>query len=167
MVIENGERMTAPVADREVALEVHLPQLVGLIALEALIGSGMLVSALLKLAVAAHDRGDGAQCRYGVHGAAQHMSDLAAAPGIVVLRANAQHFCFHRQWRARRARMRPAPLVGESSTAFRPTAPEPFVARLSADPEAPAQLTSVRSPSHRQPHKLLPLVHDRQLPPWH
>ena len=40
--------MTAPFRQREMAFEVHLPQLVGSVTLEPLIGTGMLVAALLQ-----------------------------------------------------------------------------------------------------------------------
>jgi hypothetical protein len=40
MVVEHAQRMTAPLAEREVALEIHLPELVGARALKARMGRG-------------------------------------------------------------------------------------------------------------------------------
>jgi hypothetical protein len=40
MVVEHAQRMTAPLAEREVALEIHLPELVGARALNARMGRG-------------------------------------------------------------------------------------------------------------------------------
>ena len=56
MIVEHRERMTASRADGEVALEVHLPQLVGMRPLKASIRPGMFGRSLLAL-------GDSAPCR--------------------------------------------------------------------------------------------------------
>src|SRR5438874_6650594 len=167
MVVENGERMTAAAADREMALEVHLPQIVGLIALEALVRSRMFAAVLLELAIAAQDGGDGARHRRRCQAGAQHFGDLAAAPGIVALSPDAQHFRFHRRRRPLRARMRPARAIAKPGAAFLSIAGKPLIAFVPADPEAPAQLTAIGSSHQCQPHKFFPLVHDRQLLPWH
>src|SRR5437762_8411307 len=168
MVVKHGERMTAAAADRKVALEIHLPQIIGCGPLEAPMRAGVFGAALLKLAVPAQDRRDRACRRHLAHAAVlQNLADLAAAPGVVALTPDAQHLRFHRLRRALGARMRPARLVAKSRAAVRPIPGKPFVTRLAADPEPPAQLAQVRSLSQRQSHKLFPLLHDRQLPPWH
>src|ERR1700686_5662776 len=107
MVVDHGQRIAAPAPRAEVALEVHLPQLVGLGALEALAGTGMLARALLELAVPPQNLRDRARRRHNhLSGALQHSGNLAPAPGIVAVLPNAQNLRFHRSGRALRAAMR-------------------------------------------------------------
>ena len=97
MVVKNGERMAAAVAGREVALEVHLPQIIGFGMLEAPIRSRMLVTSLIKPAMASQDGGDRARCRhFRCPATAEHVGDLASTPGIVAGRPNAQDLRLHR-----------------------------------------------------------------------
>jgi hypothetical protein len=168
MVIEHRQRMTAPLRHREVAFEVHLPQLVGRGALETLIRPGMLMAARLELAVAAQDLGDRARrwhCHLAV--ALHHSGDLAATPRVVALLPNAQNLGFQSRRRAPWAVQRSARSVCQSGAALPAIARKPFVAFGSADPKTTAQFAQVSARRHRQPNELFPLVHHRQLPPRH
>src|ERR1700674_1736738 len=168
MVVDHGQRMAAPAPSGEVALEVHLPELVGLLALEALIWTGMLRLPLLEPAVPAQNLCDRARRRNNrLTIAPHHMGDLAPAPGVVALFANAQNLAFHRFGRARRAAMRPTRPIGKPRPPFRRIALKPLVAFRATDAEPSTQLPLVHSRRKRKPHELLPLIHDRQLPQGH
>src|SRR5262249_2967979 len=82
MIVDHGQRMAAAAGYREVALEIHLPQLVGFGALEPLIRPGMLVAPLLEATVTPQDLGDCAQRRHVARAALHHPGDLARTPGI-------------------------------------------------------------------------------------
>src|SRR5262249_10483049 len=150
----------------EVAFEIHLPQLVGRSAFETLVWTGMLVRMLFELAMATQDLGDRARRRYLHLTALLHDPfDLAATPSVVALLANTQHLCFDVLRRARRAGQRSARAIANPTASPHQIAPHPFVGIATADPKTPAKLTHVRARRQRQLHELLPLIHDRLLPP--
>jgi len=168
MIVDDCERVATTAAQGEVALEVHLPQLIGLLALEALIRTGMLACALLELAVTPQDLGNRARRRCDLPAVAlEHLRDLAPAPGIVAVLANAQHCGFDRLAGARRAVMRAPRPISKTGPALRRVPPKPLVAFGTADAEPRAKLASVRPRSKRKLHELLPLIHDQSLPPRH
>src|SRR6516164_9444201 len=66
MIIEHRQRMAACASDeREVSLEVHLPQLIGYAALEALPGSGSRRALRFNQTMAVQDLGDRARRQFG------------------------------------------------------------------------------------------------------
>ncbi len=168
MVVEHGQRMTAPGRGREVALEVHLPQLVRTVALEPAPRRVAGRRARLQLVVAAQDLGDGTGARHRrVIEILEPTSDLAAAPRLVACRPHREHRRLDRRRDTRRARPRPPRAVGQTIPPLGRVPPEPLVTGLSADPEATAQLAPVRLIAQRQTHELLSKIHNRSLPPHH
>jgi hypothetical protein len=144
MVVDHGERMAAPARQREVALEIHLPELVGFGAFEPLPGAGMFAGVLLQLAVPAQDLGNRARRRHrGGAFTRHHMRDLAPAPGVVALVSNNQHPGFNRRHRPRRAAMWPARAVSKALAPLLQIAPQPFVAVAARDAKPPAQLAQI------------------------
>ena len=95
MIIQDRERMAAPgarISEREVALEIHLPQQVGRFMLKALAGSiGAAGRALNLPTMAAQDGIDGAGMRQVLLG--QQRPQLATAPAGIK-RMQGQHLRF-------------------------------------------------------------------------
>src|SRR5580658_1101903 len=168
VIVKHGERMTASPDHREMALEIHLPQLVRGAPLEAPERARMLAFVPLELVMPAQNLGDRARRRYrSIAIARHHLGDLAATPGVVAARSDAKNRRFHRVGAAARTAHRAARTIGKPGPPLRRVPLQPFVALVPADAEAPAQLAPVRPHHQGQSHKLLPLVHDRQLPPRH
>src|ERR1700674_289130 len=168
MVVDHGQRMAAPAPGGKIALEIHLPELVGLRALKTLIRTGMLGPPLLQLAVPAQNLGDRARRRNNLLAVAlQHLGDLAPAPRVVARLPNAHNLGFHRIGCAQRAAMRPTRAIDKPAPPFRRIALKPLVAFGATDAEPSAQFPLVRSRPQRKPHEILPLIHDRQLPQRH
>src|SRR5262249_12225321 len=135
---------------------------------ETLVWTGMLVRVLFELAMAAQDLGDRARRRYLHLTALLHDPfDLAATPSVVALLANTQHLHFDVLRCARRAVQRSARAIAKPNPSLRQIPLHPFVAIAPADPKTPAKLTHVRARRQCQLHELLPLIHDRLLPPRH
>src|SRR6187402_1261695 len=141
MVIEHGQRMAPAFAHgSKVALEIHLPQLVGLLTLEALPGGGIGRCSRRNPVVAMQNPGNRAGGRRRHRRLiAQEPGDLARAPGGVA-RAHAEHVLLKRgrgdRWRVQR----PAGLIGQSGDAIFFISIKPFVAGLAAHTEASAQI---------------------------
>src|SRR6516165_3007760 len=113
-------------------------------------------------------QGDGARRGHLDLTAPQHHPlDLAAAPGVVALVSNSQNLGFYSLWCTRWAAHRATRTVGKPGSSFHQIPPQPFMAIAAANPKAPAQLAYARARRQRQPHELLPLVHDGLLPPRH
>src|SRR5262245_6510734 len=169
VVIDHGERVAATAARHgKVALEVHLPEFVGSLALEPLIGAGMLMRPLLQLPVPPQYLGDRARRRHHSRSLVMHhLCDLAAAPRVVALLANAQHLGFRRLDRLPRAAMRSARAIHQPLAPFRQIAPHPLVPAATRNAKAPAQLPHVRPWSQGQLHKFLALISHGKLPPRH
>jgi hypothetical protein len=168
MIVDHGQRMTAAAADGEVALEIHLPELIGRTALKALTCAGMLLSSLLQLAVPAQNLRDRTRRRHLSSAAAmQNMCDLTPTPTIVAGLTNTQDSSLNLRSRARRAVMRPPRAVTQSRRTFQHIPRKPFISLRTAEPEATAQLAPVGTRHQCKPHKLFPLIHNRQLPDGH
>src|SRR5204863_7429238 len=89
MVIDHGERMAAPARRGEVALEVHLPELVGVLALEPLKRAWMLCRPQIELAMPAQNLRDRARRRHNLRAIALHdTGDLPPAPRVVAVLAD-------------------------------------------------------------------------------
>ncbi len=168
MVVEHGQWMAAPGRGREMALEVHLPQLVRTVALEPAPRRVAGRRGRVQLVVAAQDLGDGTGARHrSMTEVVEPAPDLAPAPRLIACGAHREHRRLDRRRDTRRARPRTSRAVGQTIPPFRRVPPEPLVAGLSADPEATAQLAPVRPIAHRQTHELLSQFHHRSLPPDH
>src|SRR5229473_313135 len=129
MVVNHRQWMTASTSSGEVALEIHLPELVGVLAFEALIALRMLARPLLQLAMPPQNLGDRARRWYNRSAIAhQNVRDLAPTPGIVAVRPNAQNFGFYRRCRSPRAQMRTPRTIGKAGTSFRHITSKPLVA---------------------------------------
>src|SRR5579863_4630840 len=91
MVVEHGQRMAAGAGEeREVALEVHLPELVGCCALEALKGTWRRHT-LTEQTMAAQDSGDRTRREFGPALAKQPSRELASAPRTEHFAAHSDH----------------------------------------------------------------------------
>ena len=95
----------------------------------------------------------------------QNARDLACAPRRMRI-AHRKHLCLHRRARLQRAHMRAARAISQLPITCLPPR-QPFIAHIGTDPEPPAQLPAVRTLRQRQPHKFLPLSHNRHLFPRH
>lgn len=81
VVVQHGERMAALLAQRKVALEVHLPQCVGHRMFEAVITRALTRARRMQLPMPAQDVCDGARMRdIGVAQMLQTCGDLAPTP---------------------------------------------------------------------------------------
>jgi len=168
VVVNHRERMATPPGHREMAFEVHLPQLVGMRPLKASIRPGMFGRSLLQLAMPTKNFRDRALRRNSLQTvASHHLGDLASTPGAIALRPDAQNLRLHRLFGALRTAVRATRAVGKAGSPLRRIAPEPFVAVAPTDAEAAAEFFLVGSRRQRQPHELFTLIHDRQLLPRH
>ena len=167
MVIEQGERMAAPGVVGEVSLEVHLPEFVGPVPLEADHRVRREQLALVQAPVAAQNRGDRRGRRDpGRAQVTKPARQLAPAP-TRVRTAQRHHLRLNLGRRTSRARTRPARAVGEAFLGIQSRASQPLITRLRTDPVAAAQCPYVRSLLARQHHKLRSKRHDRPLCPRH
>ena len=80
VIIQHGQRRTAPLKSLKVTLEVGLPQCVGLFTFEPLPGLGRFAGLGRDQAVAAQDGGGGAGSHTGPTQMLQTPADLAPAP---------------------------------------------------------------------------------------
>ena len=167
MVVEQGQRVAARPADGEMALEVHLPKIVGGGVLEADKRAMRGRMPAVQPAVAAQDRGDRARARH-LRGAQiqQPPAQLAPAPGRMRV-AQRQHMRLHRLGRTARRTVGAARAVMQPGPPLSPMARQPLVTRRRADTEAPAQPTQMAAFRPRQQHKLLTQIHGGHLLPRH
>lgn len=166
MVVDDRQRMTAA-APRQgpMPLEVHLPQQVGRLLLEA--------QARLKRhsrrwphpPMPHKDRMNRRGRRRIVSRPVKTAGDLACPPSRMSI-AYGKNLGFNCRRRPVRTGMRPARPVRKIPITRQPSA-KPLVARLRTDPKTPAQLTAVNPLTLRQPNKLSSLIHDRHLLPRH
>src|SRR3984893_14365688 len=167
MVVEHGQRMAAGAVEaREVALEVHLPQLVGDRALKALKGMRRRRS-LIEQTMAAQDTGDSARRELGAALEQQPSGQLASAPTAEHFASNSEHMLFDLGPGPHRRASRPARVILKTAAAFQGVTLQPLVAGLRREPEAPAELAPISAHLHRQLHKLLTQQHPGNLPPRH
>ena len=163
MVVERGQRMATPGMHGEVALEVHLPELVRALPLKARPSSRMLGrSSLGEAAMAAHDLGDRARRRdVRLPAILERSLDLPPAPGIVAQLADLEHLRLDRSRCAGRTGPRPPRPLLQTSQALSLAPMQPLVASRRTYAEAPAQLPNVRPLSRRKRHELSLPVHRR------
>ena len=167
MIVEHGQRMAASGRYGEVALIVHLPQIVGRGPLEALEGPALLALAPIQPAMPAQDLGDRRDGRHlGVSQGRQAEGDLASTP-CRMRTADRQDSGLDGAGRAPGRAMRSARAIGQTRAAFAGIPGQPLVGRRRADPIAPAQLAQVRSLLASQANKLFAQRHDRHLRPRH
>jgi hypothetical protein len=167
VIVQHGERMAAPHRQREMPLEVHLPQLVRFSAFKPDMRTRMLRRAV-QLAVPAQHLRDRAQRRHRMPALArQRPGDLAGAPRIVARRTDAQHRRRRRLVGPQRARVRTPRAIDQTNITRQSMPTQPFVAGLPADTEITAQTASVRSDRRRKTNERFPLLHHRQLPHRH
>src|SRR3954464_5874867 len=168
VIVQHSERMAALLTQqREMALEVHLPKRIGLLALEAL--KGRVFSRLFRV-------NEPMAQQHCVYGAAirnvavalgkQARTNGSRAPSPMVL-SHAHDQVLHPHGYASGRVLGPARAIGKPSSALSSKARYPLVPSRAADLKAAAQLALVGSLLQRQSHKLLTLRHDRHLFPWH
>ena len=164
MIFEHGQRMTAAaIAERDMSLEVHLPEQVRRRLLEALDGcrpSWRRHNPPMPLQNLMHRRAG----RSGHPLAFETAHDLARAPGRMRI-AHRKHSSLHRRFRPARARVRTPRAIRKLPLGCK--AAEPRVPGGRMNPEPAAQLPPVGSFLHRKLNKLTPLLHDRHLLPRH
>ncbi len=159
MVVEDGQRMAASLAKREMALEIHLPQIVRPGVLEADMVPRLPGARAVQRAVASQDRGDRGgrrNIRHVPH--LQDAPDLAATPGRI-LAPHPQHLRLHRFGGPGRAGQRTPRPIGQPAIAVSAKANYPLIPRLRADPETPTKLPLVRIRHRSQATKLLAFRH--------
>jgi hypothetical protein len=184
MVVQHGQRMTAPRArrggvrdagQREVSLEVHLPQVVGPRALEA--GHRRVLVRLVRVEqpVPAEDAGDragGGDVIPPVTEVRQAAADLAAAPGRMPA-AELDHPRLVRVTRALGGVVRLSRAVGQGIEPAGLVPLDPLVKGLGADAAAAAQLADVDAITaavvggNGQDDQFVTLGHERVLLPRH
>src|ERR1700728_2784234 len=168
MVVEHGQQMAAGAGEeREVALEVHLPELVGRLMFKALPRALRAGGLRINQPGAAQDAGDSARRQLRTAFERQPSRQLASAPTAAHLPAQADHVMLDLWSGAQRRAPRPARAIFQTAWALSRIALKPLVAGLRCDPEAPAKLAPICTFLHRQLHKLLAQRHPGNLPPRH
>ena len=159
VVVQDGQRMAAPRPTGPAALEVHLPEGVGIGVLEALPGARLAGAPRgVQPVVPPQDGGDGGGRRQGLDPlASQQHAQLARPPGGV-LGAQRQHRVLDGRGRLRRTVPRAARAVLQPGGSLRRVAPQPLVARRRRDLEALAQRPPIGPRLAGQRHKLRPQV---------
>ena len=171
VVIQDRQRVTTPTAgQREVALEVHLPQQVGAFMFKACVRSAFGCFHRIDAAVSPEDGCDGTG---GWHVRLKHIfpvqeppSKLTSSPtrmGTPCLEQRMFHF-----WGSSCRRVkRPSRLVQQTTFSTMAIPPQPLVASRMTYPKTTAQLSNVGSFGQGQANKLFPLGHDSHLLPRH
>ena len=166
MVVDHREGMEpGAVAQPRMALEVHLPEVIGGLCLEAQAGgfaARLRQDQSVPLQHLVHRRA----CGHPVTVSLKHSLDLARAPGRV-LRPDREDPLFNVTRRPQRAGQRTPRAVGKAVIFSGAEPPQPLVASLGTDPEATAQLPPVCPLQQRKPHELFSLIHGRHLFPRH
>lgn len=158
VIVDHGQRMASrPVGERQVALEVHLPQLIGSVLLEAMSWIGRCILARLDPVIPTQDPMHGRRHRHSLPSALQAMGNLAGAPGRMLV-ADSHDLRLHRNFAALGHGMRPARTIDQLSIASSP-AREPFVTDIRTDAEPSAELPPVRSFLQRKPNEFSSLIH--------
>ena len=151
----------------DMALEVHLPQVVGLVVLEAFVG--LVLGALRRLdkSVSSQDGRDGALGWHAVASSAfehpgQHMASLGG-----MLPTKVYDELLDLLSGAVRRLMGTLGQVMQTLVSPLQVAPQPLVAGLAADPNALTQLTHADTFGLGQGNELFALRHDGFHLPWH
>src|SRR5438552_7478268 len=153
VIVKHGQRMQSALPHRYVALEVHLPQIIGpgmLKAHEVLLAAA---EAADREAMPTQDGGDGRWRRRDKAGTPQHRGDLAPTPGGMFA-ANGKNRRLDLRIRLDRRAMRPARMLRQPLIAVLAKPPQPLITRSQAHAEASAQFRHVHPSTHRQSHKL-------------
>src|SRR6202522_847889 len=167
MVVQHRQRMAAPSGShRNVPLEVHLPEPVGTRMLEP--NESRMLGRLggVEAAVAPQNLRDRRGRRQTLLAQIlQPPAQFASAPRRM-LASKRDDLGLHNLCRPLRTRERPPRAIREKR-AFRLASSQPFVSRLSTDPEPPAKLGNVRALSPSQAHELSTQLHDGPRNPRH
>ena len=151
----------------EVALEVHLPQVVRVLMLEALVALGLGARGRLYEPVASEDGVDGALRGHGgVAPVAEHPGNHVGALGGT-LQPQLHHRLLHFMGGAVRRAARTLGQVLQGLVSPLQVSTQPLVAGLAADAEATTQLANVGPVHPGQGHELFTLGHDGVFPPRH
>src|SRR5208337_2403255 len=166
MVVEHGQGMATTGGGREVAFEIHLPELVGPIALEADKGTwGGRVR--LDAAVTAKDRRDGARGRNVVPIESDEAGmNLSASPCRMLL-TQSKHLGLDVIGCSARRDGWSSALVAEAGVAVGAEASEPLVASLPTDLKAFAEPADIGGFALRETDEFGTELHDGHLIPWH
>jgi len=140
-----------------VALEVHLPQLIGGFLLEAMAWIGRRILARLDPLVPTQDPMHGGRYRHRLPIAIQAMGNLACSPSRVLV-AQSYDLRLHGSSAALGHPLRTTGLIGQFPIAGLPS-PKPLVAHIGTDAEPSAELPPVRSFLQGKSHELASLVH--------
>jgi hypothetical protein len=164
MVIQHSEGVATQPAEREVALEVHLPERVRCISLKALPVSCPAPFRREKVMASQDSRNRGGCGRMVNALALQQTANLATAvEGIAVTHGQdvRLHALRRSPWRAR------GTAATVSDLRARGVPPQPLVTRLAANPETSAQLAQVGIRQPRKGGKLRSARHAGALLPGH
>src|SRR5579871_6205000 len=166
VIVQHRQRMAGhAVLQRTMALEVHLPKLIGCLLFESREGLSSCWRRLRDAIVPAQDLVNRRYSRNSVPVALEAMRDLPRSPGRMGI---AQ--CDNPLLNASRGTLRavmgsPRPVRQRRIARLVPL--DPLVGRLGTDPKPPAQLPPVRSLLFRKHYKFSSLIHDRHLSPRH
>src|SRR5262245_59348053 len=168
MIIHHPQGMTPlPVAQSKMPFEIHLPQLIGCLSLEALKGSVFARLLGVYSLMAAQNRVH--RAAGGNFLVAQYLQpgpNRASAPSRIRI-PKRQHLGFHLDRRSlRRLPRSPRPIPQSQLLGF-PIPLQPFVAGLATNPKPTAQLLHVRFRLDRQLDKFSAHQHERPLFPRH
>jgi hypothetical protein len=131
--------------ERHMALEIHLPEVIGDRMLEAPPGAVLGAPGGVQPPVAAQDRRDRARARHPVMAQGQKPRvQLASAPGRMLI-SQGQHRMLHDRRRSSGRRLGPTRPIPKPLTALDSTALQPLVPGLRTDPETPAERANIRS----------------------
>ena len=166
MVVEHGQGMATTGGGREVAFEIHLPELVGPIALEADKGTwGGRVR--LDAAVTAKDRRDGARGRNVLPIESDEAGmNLSASPCRMLL-TQSKHLGLDVIGCSAGRDGWSSALVAEAGVAVGAEASEPLVASLPTDLKAFAELADIGGFALRETDEFGTELHGGHLIPWH
>src|SRR5262249_52929002 len=168
MVIRDGQWIASfTVRQAQIALEVHLPQLVGFRHFKARMGPMFLTSPRIQLPMPSQDFGDGALRRdVRVATVGQPPFQFPPTPGRMSS-PRFQHPLLHRLARAPWTVQRSPRLFHQSCWPLPLIALQPFVARLAADPIRPTQRAHVRPCRLRLANKFFFQSHHTHFLPGH
>src|SRR6185295_473661 len=154
VIVDHGQRVATARRHRKMPFDVHLPQLVRRLALEALPRLVLLALRDVDQSMALQNLSDRARTwNLAQTLVVQPPLDLAATPRRM-LRTHRQHRRLHRRRRLIGRAMRPSRPLRQSSLAFRSPALPALITRRRSDPKPTAQLAPVGSFLVEQPHKL-------------
>ena len=164
MVVDHSQRMAGrAVAERHVAFEVHLPEQVGRLHFEPLIGLARLAGGRIDPPMTAQNRMNRRDRGRGMPLPRKAACDLADAPGrMSIAHSQRQSLDCGSSWASARST---GAILEVRVARYMPS--QPFVANVRTDPKPPAKLATVHPILKRKSHEFTTLIQSRHLAPRH